>query len=495
MDHTILFCMLAVQEGHVCREELLSALRAWVSDRTTSFQQILIEKGRLREEQAAELEGVVQRLLKNAGEDDGKALPTAPSYDPLFVELRAIVDTPRDEFPTRNSVEPCEPTPEQETLSEAPILIQDERCKPSLSSSSVELGGKARWILSPSVILPGYEIIKPLGHGGMGVVYEAHQVALDRRVAVKMVLADEYVGVHELARFRTEVQAVARLRHANIVQIYEVGEHQGRPYFSMELVDGGSLKQRLSGGALAPVPAARLLLKLARAVHYAHQHGVMHRDLKPQNILLTQEGEPKIADFGLAKLLDAEGGVTRTGMVLGTPSYMAPEQAQGNVQQIGPRTDVYGLGAILYELLTGQPPYTGRSSIEILNRVKTGWPTLPSELQPGVSRELEAVCLKCMERQPQDRYASALVLVNDLRRFLKGMSVRAPILGLPIVEGAKEAAQKHSTVEGPTSRAITITADRETLERAELLAKRLGISLDALVVRGLKSILFLIGEI
>jgi WD40 repeat protein len=263
----------------------------------------------------------------------------------------------------------------------------------------------------------------------MGVVYKARHVGLDRVVALKMILSGAHAGSAELGRFRAEAQAVARLQHPNIVQVHEVGEHAGRPFFSQEFVEGGSLDRRLGGVPQAPREAAALLETLARAVQYAHEQSVVHRDLKPANVLLGADGAPKISDFGLAKRLDTDAGQTHTGQVLGTPSYMAPEQAAGQVRAIGPATDVYALGAILYELLTGRAPFRGASMLETLEQVRLLDPLPPSRLQPKAPRDLETVCLKCLQKDAGKRYASALDLAEDLRRFLAHEPIRARPVG------------------------------------------------------------------
>jgi serine/threonine protein kinase len=224
--------------------------------------------------------------------------------------------------------------------------------------------------------VPGYEIMGELGRGGMGVVFKARQVRLERLVALKMIKAGAGAGPEQVARFRAEAEAVARLQHPNIVQIHEVGEHRGHPFFSLEFVEGGSLAQRIAGAPFAARAAAELVETLARAVHFAHERGIIHRDLKPSNVLLTPDGAPKITDFGLAKQLGDDAGQTLSGVILGTPSYMAPEQAGGRNQEIGPATDVYALGAILYELLTGRPPFRASSALDTLEQVQAadvGW--------------------------------------------------------------------------------------------------------------------------
>jgi serine/threonine-protein kinase len=273
--------------------------------------------------------------------------------------------------------------------------------------------------------LEGLEILEVLGQGGMAVVYKARQCRLDRLVAVKMVLAGAHAGPAARSRFRREAEAIARLHHPNIVEIYEVGEKDGAPYVVLELVRGGSLAKVLDGTPLPARRAAELVLELARAVQHAHERGILHRDLKPANVLLTEEGTPKLTDFGLARQLEAGQGDTRTGDVLGTPSYMAPEQAEGRVHDLGPATDVYGLGAILYELLTGRPPFKGASVLETLEQVRTLDPVDPRALQPRLPGDLETVCLKCLEKKPAHRYPSAAALADDLERFLAGEPICA----------------------------------------------------------------------
>jgi WD40 repeat protein len=305
-------------------------------------------------------------------------------------------------------------------------------------------------------VVPGYETVAQLARGGMSVVYKARQVGLQRLVALKMMPAAAPVDAEQLARFRSEAEAVARLEHPNIVQIHEVGELDGCPYFSLEYVGGGSLADKF---AATPVPArqaALLVEPLAQAVHYAHQQGVIHRDLKPANVLLTADGMPKITDFGLAKQLDGDLGQTRSGALLGTPPYMAPEQAEGKTRQIGPATDVYGLGAILYELLTGRPPFRGATALETVEQVRFTEPVSPGRLVPKLPRDLETICLKCLRKEPHQRYPSAGALADDLRRFVTGQPIQArPIRGW---ERAVKWARRRPAIAGLLASVILVTA-------------------------------------
>jgi WD40 repeat protein len=285
--------------------------------------------------------------------------------------------------------------------------------------------GPDRLTVPPAV--PGYDILGEVGRGGMGVVYKARQVRAGRLVALKMVLAGGLADPKELARFRGEAEAAARLAHPNVAQVYEVGEHAGLPFFSMEFCPGGSLAQKLAGTPLPPRQAAALVETLARAVQAAHDKGVVHRDLKPANVLLDADGTPKVTDFGLAKRLD-EPGLTVTGAVLGTPSYMAPEQAAGR-KDVGPAADVYALGAIVYECLTGRPPFKAATPLDTVLQVLSDEPVPPRRLQPKVPRDLETVCLACLHKEPGKRYASAAQLADDLGRFLRGEPVRAQPVG------------------------------------------------------------------
>jgi serine/threonine-protein kinase len=294
-------------------------------------------------------------------------------------------------------------------------------------------------------LVPGYDILAEVGRGGMGVVYQARQLKLNRRVALKMILAGSQARPAELARFRAEAEAVARLQHPNIVQIYEIGEHNGLPFFSLELVEGGCLADQLDGTPLPARQAAQLVQTLARAVHAAHQHGIVHRDLKPANVLLVgsdrpeavalggpaeprRRFEPKVTDFGLAKKMDGEQARTQSGVLMGTPSYMSPEQALGK-KAVGPPADVYALGAILYELLTGRPPFKAETGWDTVRQVTVEEPVPPGRLNSKVPRDLETICLKCLHKDTRKRYDSALALAEDLARFQAGQPIVARRVG------------------------------------------------------------------
>jgi tetratricopeptide (TPR) repeat protein len=291
------------------------------------------------------------------------------------------------------------------------------------AAARASLGAKA----GPT--LPGYEIVKELGRGGMGVVYQARQLSLNRTVALKMVLAGGHASESDLLRFLGEAEAVAALAHPHVVQLFDFGRHQGLPFFTLEFMPGGSLADKLRERPLAPPEAARLVAQLADGMRYAHGKGIVHRDLKPANVLLADAGTPKITDFGLAKRVEVGSGLTASGAIMGTPSYMAPEQAGGKTKQVGPAADVYALGAILYECLTGRPPFKAATPVDTILQVINEEPVPPSRLQPKVPRDLETICLKCLQKEPHRRYPSAEALAGDLDRFLRGEPIQARRVG------------------------------------------------------------------
>ncbi len=275
-----------------------------------------------------------------------------------------------------------------------------------------------------------YEIDRELARGGMGVVFEARQVSLNRKVALKMILAGQLANEIDVKRFYTEAEAAASLDHPGIVPIYEVGRHEGQHYFSMGFVEGQSLSQRLADGPLPPREAAELMIKVAEAIEYAHSRGVIHRDLKPGNILLDRQGNPRVTDFGLAKKLEGDSGLTGSGQIMGTPSYMPPEQAGGNRGEVGPAADVYALGATLYALVTGRPPFQAATAMDTVLQVVGEEPVPPRRLNATIPRDLETICLKCLEKEPARRYESAAAMGGDLRRFLNGEPILARPVGL-----------------------------------------------------------------
>jgi tetratricopeptide (TPR) repeat protein/tRNA A-37 threonylcarbamoyl transferase component Bud32 len=277
--------------------------------------------------------------------------------------------------------------------------------------------------------ISGYLVEALLGRGGMGIVYKARHLRLNRIVALKMMVSGAYSGPRERARFQREAEAVASLRHANIVAVYDVGEHDGCPYFTMEFLEGGSLAHALAGTPQPAREAAALLMTLAEAVQVAHQASIVHRDLKPANILLTADRTPKIADFGLARHFDGQSALSLSGARMGTPSYMAPEMVTGKAGTIGPAADIYSLGALLYEMFTGRPPFRGETVSETERQVITDDPVPPARLNPKVPRDLETICLKCLHKDPQRRYADAGALADDLRRFMEGRPIQARRIG------------------------------------------------------------------
>jgi formylglycine-generating enzyme required for sulfatase activity len=304
--------------------------------------------------------------------------------------------------------------------------------------------------------VPGYEILGILGHGGMGLVYRARQLKANRLVALKMIRAVEHATPQDRLRFQIETEAAARLQHLHIVQLHEVGEVRGQPFFSLEFCDGGTLTEQLKKKPLSPREAAELIETLARAMHYAHLRGVVHRDLKPGNVLLAgAERLPKITDFGLAKRIDAEArDVSQTGAIMGTASYMAPEQAAGKVRDTGPAADVYALGALLYECLTGRPPFEGPQHVVLVN-VLNDEPVPPSRLAAKVPADLETICLKCLSKEPARRYASAEELANDLRRYQAGEPIRARPVGA--MERAVKWVRRHAAVSALAAVVLLVT--------------------------------------
>src|SRR2546423_6495017 len=278
--------------------------------------------------------------------------------------------------------------------------------------------------------LGDYELLEEIGRGGQGVVFRARQKSLNRTVALKVISLGQWASKAHLKRFRREAEAAAGLDHPSIVPIYEVGERDGSCYFSMKFVEGGQLDEVTKREPLPLRRAAELIAKVARTVYYAHEHGILHRDIKPGNILLDQKSEPHLTDFGLARLVESESTVTRTLEVLGTPSYMAPEQAVGNNEAVSSVTDVYGLGAVLYQLLTGQPPFAGGTTYETIKLLLDTEPKQPRLLNQKIDHDLSTICLKCLEKDPKRRYPSAVALAEDLERWLRHEPIQARHTGM-----------------------------------------------------------------
>ena len=270
-----------------------------------------------------------------------------------------------------------------------------------------------------------YEILSEIARGGMGIVYRARQRNLNRVVALKMILSGAIAAPEDVKRFYIEAEAAASLEHPSIVPIYEIGEHEGQHFFSMAMVDGKSLADRVKSGPLSPQEAAEIMAKVAEAIDYAHGKGVIHRDIKPANILIDPNGEPKITDFGLARIDEVESNLTRTGLILGTPSFMPPEQASGKVRDIGPHSDVYSIGSTLYCLLTGEAPFQGLSPLDTLNKVMNDPPKELRSYGFGIPKDLQTICMKCLEKKPEHRYPSANLLARDLDNFLNNDPITA----------------------------------------------------------------------
>jgi serine/threonine protein kinase len=301
-----------------------------------------------------------------------------------------------------------------------------------------------------------YKLLEEIGRGGQGVVYRAHQKSLNRTVALKVIGLGYWATEAHLKRFRREAEAAASLEHSGIVPIYEVGEREGSCYFSMKFVEGGQLDEVIKRAPMSIRQAAELIAKVARTVHYAHEHGILHRDIKPGNILLDAKGEPLLTDFGLARLVEAESTVTHTMDVLGTPSYMAPEQASGHNEQLTSATDVYGLGAVLYQLLTGHPPFAGGTTYETIKLLLDTEPRPPRLFNPKTDRDLSTICLKCLEKDPKRRYSSGLALAEDLEHWLKHEPIQARRTGL--VSRGKKWLQRNPTIAAVTVLSLALAA-------------------------------------
>ncbi len=361
---------------------------------------------------------------------------------PASLPRKGAEEQPGNEkSPTQNDLRPMRSLFSDTALYDGPGAVPQENTSPVP-------------LRRPCPRVAGYEVLEELGRGAMGVVYLARQLRLNRRVALKMILAGDQASPEQEVRFAVEAETVARLLHPNIVQIYEIGSHNGRPYLALEYVAGGDLAEKLAGRPLPPREGAVLVEALARAIHHAHERGIVHRDLKPANVLLTPDGAPKIADFGLARLLHVDLSLTASGAVAGTPSYVAPEQLQGGAA-IGPATDVYALGAILFEALTGRPPFVGTTPAAVLRDLAEREPVPPSRLAAGVPRDLETICLKCLEKAPARRYATALALAGDCAAFLGGEPITARRAGS--LERAVKWARRRPAVAGLLAAVVLVT--------------------------------------
>jgi len=377
--------------------------------------------GEVPEGAQAALRAELQALQHELQRTEGPGLePATGAGRPRWTVAEAPTIPPREPLGV--------PTP-----SEAVPSLHDEPTRPPREGSTVDLTpypSAASGAPTPSSIryFGDYEIIREIARGGMGVVFHARQMSLNRPVALKMILAGQLADETDVKRFYTEAEAAANLDHPGIVPIYEVGQHERQHYFSMGFVEGQSLSQRLAAGPLPPREAAALLVKVAEAIEYAHQRGVIHRDLKPGNILLDHNGNPRVTDFGLAKKLHGDSGLTGSGQIMGTPSYMPPEQAGGKRGEVGPPADIYALGATLYALVTGRPPFQAATAMDTVLQVLSEEPVPPRRLNPELGRDLETICLKCLEKDPGKRYISAAALGGDLQHYLAG----EPILARPV---------------------------------------------------------------
>jgi tetratricopeptide (TPR) repeat protein len=409
----LLFGLIALNNDLVAPAVIPAALRAQVHEPNRKLAELLVTQGALTPAQRDLVETLSGEYINRYGGDAEKALAaliaTPSAHERLDQigdhEMSASVST------SANLAGPTVPH-------EPGLRLEDRPTLPPPASA----------VVNEKSHTDGYEVLEELGRGGMGIVYKARHQRLDRFVALKMIRAGAGARPEDLARFEAEAKAVAAIDHSNIIKIFEIGEQDGLPYFSLEFLPGGTLATRIGGKPQPAEEAARIVDVLARAMHVAHQHKVIHRDLKPGNVLFAADGTVKISDFGLVKRLESDSGQTRSGSILGTPSYMAPEQAQGDNETVGPAADQYALGAILYELLTGRPPFQGTSVLDTLEMVCTKEPVPPSQLQPKTPRDLETICLKCLEKEIPRRYPDALALAEDLRRFRAG----EPILARPV---------------------------------------------------------------
>ena len=409
----LLFGLIALNNDLVAPAVIPAALRAQVLEPSRKLAELLVTRGALTPAQRDLVDTLSGEYINRHGGDAAKA-------------LAALIETPsaRERLDQLGELELTTSLTPAFSLGTTVSYRRDL----GLDDPESTVPPPANAVTDAKSHIAGYEILEVLGIGGMGIVYKARHERLDRFVALKMIRAGSSARPEDLARFETEAKAVAAIEHANIVKIFEIGEHDGLPYFSLEFLSGGSLATKIGGQPQPVDEAAGIVEVLARAMFVAHQHKLIHRDLKPGNVLFAADGTVKISDFGLAKRLETDSGQTRSGSILGTPSYMAPEQARGEHETVGPAADQYALGAILYELLTGRPPFQGTSVLDTLEMVHSKEPVPPSQLQPKTPRDLETICLKCLEKEIPRRYPDVLALAEDLRKFRAG----EPILARPV---------------------------------------------------------------
>jgi eukaryotic-like serine/threonine-protein kinase len=414
----MLFGLIALQNDMVAPEVISAALQAQAREPGRTLGELLVTQNALTPSQRDLIETLTREYISGHGGNPQKSLSTMIASPSARERLDQLGDIgPTASLPaaaSANSTLPYEPDPRQND--------PDRTLLPP-----------ANIVLNTYPQVAGFEIERVLGAGGMGIVYKAWQPALERSVALKMIRAGAGARPEDIVRFQAEAKAVAGIEHNNIVKIFGIGEQDGLPYFSLEYLSGGSLAQKVGGKPQPADEAARIVEILARAIHVAHGRKVIHRDLKPANILIADDGTLKITDFGLVKRLEGDSKQTRSGSILGTPSFMAPEQAKGDSQAVGPAADQYALGAILYDLLTGRPPFQGTSVLDTLDMVRGKEPVPPSQLQPKTPRDLETICLKCLEKVIDRRYPDVLALAEDLRRF----SARETILARPVSDAEK----------------------------------------------------------
>jgi serine/threonine-protein kinase len=465
----LLFGLIALNNDLIAPAVIPTALRAQVQEPDRKLAELLVTQGALNPAQRDLVETLSGEYINRHGGDAEKALAALIATPSAHERLDQLGDLEVTASLTPASslglAVPHEPDPRRGD--------PESTMPPPMSAVA---GKKLR--------IAGYEILEVLGKGGMGIVYKARHQRLDRFVALKMIRAGSSARPEDLARFETEAKAVAAIDHSNIVKIFEIGEHDGLPYFSLEFLPGGSLAAKIGGQPQPVDETARIVEVLARAMHVAHQHKVIHRDLKPGNVLFAADGTIKISDFGLVKRLEGDSGQTRSGSILGTPSYMAPEQARGENETVGPAADQYALGAILYDLLTGRPPFQGTSVLDTLEMVRSREPVPPSQLQPKTPRDLETICLKCLEKEIPRRYPDVLALAEDLRRFRAGETILArPVSGAerlwrwclrnPWVASLSAAVVFLLVIvtAGSATAAVTVTGQNRALGKAKKLAE------------------------